>query len=83
MSVTSFCDGLDKALRDIETVIRELSANNDEVLSIASQTNMLAENAFCYSFGNTFPKWKKKYAPGNGVIHGPGHYHWNAVPVRL
>ena len=45
MSVTSFCEKLNESLKEIETIIHELSSNNEEVLSIASQTNMLALNA--------------------------------------
>lgn len=35
----------EESLQNIEEIIRQPSANNDEVLSIASQTNMLALNA--------------------------------------
>lgn len=45
VSVTSFCEKLNESLKEIETIIHELSSNNEEVLSIASQTNMLALNA--------------------------------------
>ena len=44
-SVNQFCERLEEALRGIENIIRMLSANNEEVLSIATQTNMLALNA--------------------------------------
>lgn len=44
-AVTNFCERLEESLQNIEEIIRQLSANNDEVLSIASQTNMLALNA--------------------------------------
>lgn len=44
-AVTSFCEKLEESLQNIEGIIRQLSANNEEVLSIASQTNMLALNA--------------------------------------
>lgn len=43
--ISSFCEQLDARLRTIESVIRQLKANNEEVVSIASQTNMLALNA--------------------------------------
>ncbi|MDD6291352.1 MAG: [Fe-Fe] hydrogenase large subunit C-terminal domain-containing protein [Lachnospiraceae bacterium] len=45
LSVATFCDSLNESLHDIEKVLRQLSENNDEVMSIASQTNMLALNA--------------------------------------
>lgn len=44
-SVSRFCEGLEESLRNIEEIIRQLSENNNEVLSIATQTNMLALNA--------------------------------------
>lgn len=44
-AVISFCEKLEESMQNIEEIIRQLSANNDEVLSIASQTNMLALNA--------------------------------------
>lgn len=44
-SVNQFCEKLEKSLQDIESIIRQLSANNEEVLSVATQTNMLALNA--------------------------------------
>lgn len=44
-SVNQFCEKLEKSLQNIESIIRQLSANNEEVLSVATQTNMLALNA--------------------------------------
>lgn len=44
-NVSDFCQSLDLALQEISTLISELSANNEEVVSIASQTNLLALNA--------------------------------------
>lgn len=44
-NVSDFCQSLDLAMQEISTLISELSANNEEVVSIASQTNLLALNA--------------------------------------
>lgn len=43
--ISSFCDGLDRAMTEIHTLLSELTQNNAEVVSIASQTNLLALNA--------------------------------------
>ena len=43
--VAEFCDKLDQAMEEINTLIDDLSKNNEEVVSIASQTNLLALNA--------------------------------------
>lgn len=43
--VAEFCDALMESMTEINESIEELSANNDEVVSIASQTNLLALNA--------------------------------------
>ncbi|MGN0346978.1 MAG: [Fe-Fe] hydrogenase large subunit C-terminal domain-containing protein [Lachnospiraceae bacterium] len=43
--VKEFCNILDKAMEQIGALIQDLSENNQEVVSIASQTNMLALNA--------------------------------------
>lgn len=43
--VKEFCNILDNAMEQISALIQELSENNQEVVSIASQTNMLALNA--------------------------------------
>lgn len=44
-NVSKFCDTLDNAMQEIADLLDELSANNEEVVSIASQTNLLALNA--------------------------------------
>ena len=43
--ITSFCQNLNKAMHEIDIMVSELTANNEEVVSIASQTNLLALNA--------------------------------------
>ena len=43
--VSGFCDVLNKAMEEINTLLLELEQNNKEVVSIASQTNLLALNA--------------------------------------
>lgn len=43
--VTAFCESLSRSMDEISDFLRELSQNNDEVVSIASQTNLLALNA--------------------------------------
>lgn len=43
--VAQFCEQLDQAMTEIAELVEELSANNNEVVSIASQTNLLALNA--------------------------------------
>lgn len=45
VEVSDFCERLNTAMRQIESLIKELSENNEEVVSIASQTNLLALNA--------------------------------------
>ncbi|MCH5266370.1 MAG: 4Fe-4S binding protein [Lachnospiraceae bacterium] len=44
-SVTEFCERLIVSMDGINEFLQELSANNEEVVSIASQTNLLALNA--------------------------------------
>ena len=44
-SVANFCNELTQAMEEINSLLKDLSANNDEVVSIAAQTNMLALNA--------------------------------------
>lgn len=43
--VAEFCHQLGSAVNEINTMLAELEGNNKEVVSIASQTNMLALNA--------------------------------------
>lgn len=43
--VTRFCEALSSSLNEINSLLGELSDNNEEVVSIASQTNLLALNA--------------------------------------
>lgn len=43
--VAGFCEELTESMAEIHTFLDELSQNNEEVVSIASQTNMLALNA--------------------------------------
>ena len=43
--VSDFCASLESEMQGISTLLDELSANNEEVVSIASQTNLLALNA--------------------------------------
>ena len=45
LEVTNFCSGLNDSMLSINTLIRELTANNDEVVAVATQTNLLALNA--------------------------------------
>lgn len=45
LEVANFCSGLNDSMLSINALIKDLSANNDEVMSVASQTNMLALNA--------------------------------------
>ncbi len=45
MEVANFCSGLNDSMLSINALIQELSANNDEVVAVASQTNLLALNA--------------------------------------
>lgn len=45
IQVSSFCEGLAKAMDSIRDILKELGDNNNEVVSIASQTNLLALNA--------------------------------------
>ncbi len=45
LGVVDFCKTLDNSMQEIDLLIRELSKNNDAVVSIASQTNLLALNA--------------------------------------
>lgn len=44
-SITDFCKDLNNSMHEIDTMISELTHNNEEVVSIASQTNLLALNA--------------------------------------
>lgn len=43
--VSEFCQALEKAVSEINGLLQELEHNNQEVVSLASQTNMLALNA--------------------------------------
>ena len=43
--VTEFCQTLEKSLGEIGTLLNELQENNDQVVSIAAMTNLLALNA--------------------------------------
>lgn len=45
LGVTQFCETLNESMQEIDTLIQDLSKNNEEVVSIASQTNLLALNA--------------------------------------
>ena len=45
LEVTNFCSGLNDSMLSINALIRELTANNDEVVAVATQTNLLALNA--------------------------------------
>ena len=45
LEVANFCSGLNDSMLSINALIRELSANNDEVVAVATQTNLLALNA--------------------------------------
>ena len=44
-SITEFCRQLNDSMDQINGYVHELTANNEEVVSIASQTNLLALNA--------------------------------------
>lgn len=43
--IAGFCQALNTAMEEIHVLLAELTQNNEEVVSIASQTNMLALNA--------------------------------------
>lgn len=43
--VTRFCNDLSQSIDEINSLLRDLDQNNSEVVSIASQTNLLAINA--------------------------------------
>lgn len=43
--ITDFCKNLNQSMHEIDSMIAELTKNNEEVVSIASQTNLLALNA--------------------------------------
>ncbi len=45
MGIKRFCEQLNESMNSINDFIRELTVNNEEVVSIASQTNLLALNA--------------------------------------
>lgn len=45
MTIVEFCKELNESTQNINTLINELTTNNDEVMSIARQTNLLALNA--------------------------------------
>ncbi len=45
LSVVDFCKELNESTENINTLMKELTANNEEVMSVASQTNLLALNA--------------------------------------
>ena len=45
MDVEQFCNELDDSMNEIVEIFNNLQANNDEVVSIASKTNLLALNA--------------------------------------
>ncbi len=45
MNMATFCEKLSKSMDEINEVLRELVQNNDEVVSIAAKTNLLALNA--------------------------------------
>ena len=45
LAVSEFCTELNDSTRNINVIIQELTANNKEVMSVASQTNLLALNA--------------------------------------
>ncbi len=44
-NVEEFCIGMNDSMSDILDALKELQANNDKVVAIASQTNLLALNA--------------------------------------
>lgn len=43
--IARFCNELNQAMEEIGALLKELTGNNEEVVSIASQTNLLALNA--------------------------------------
>ena len=43
--ILEFCNKLDVTLQQVNNILTELSENNDEVVEIASETNLLALNA--------------------------------------
>lgn len=43
--IADFCRNLDQSMHTIDSMISELTGNNEEVVSIASKTNLLALNA--------------------------------------
>lgn len=45
LSVTKFSETLNESMQEIDALVKEMSKNNEEVVSIASQTNLLALNA--------------------------------------
>lgn len=45
LHIQEFCERLGESMEEIDRFIHELTANNEEVVSIASQTNLLALNA--------------------------------------
>ncbi len=45
LEVANFCSGLNDSMLSINALIQELSANNSEVVAVATQTNLLALNA--------------------------------------
>lgn len=45
VNMAAFCEELSKSMDEIHDILNELAANNDEVVSIASKTNLLALNA--------------------------------------
>lgn len=45
VAVSEFCGGLSESTQNINSLIVELTANNKEIMSVASQTNLLALNA--------------------------------------
>ena len=44
-AIADFCNELSESTQDINILMKELTNNNEEVMSIASQTNLLALNA--------------------------------------
>ena len=45
LNVFSFCEKLNKAMEEIQSLLEGLKQNNEEVVDMASQTNLLALNA--------------------------------------
>ncbi len=45
VNMAAFCEELSRSMDEIHDILNELAANNDEVVSIASKTNLLALNA--------------------------------------